>query len=47
MNEEYQEEDRELEEPQEPIDPPQEKNLIRGKILAYENLSKVQKDMGL
>ena len=26
MNEEYQEEDREIEEPQEPIDPPQEKN---------------------
>ena len=26
MNEEIQEEDRELEEPQEPIDPPQEKN---------------------
>ena len=26
MNEEIQEEDRELEEPQEPVDPPQEKN---------------------
>ena len=26
MNEEYQEEDREIEEPQEPVDPPQEKN---------------------
>ena len=26
MNEESQEEDREIEEPQEPIDPPQEKN---------------------
>ena len=26
MNEEIQEEDRELEEPQEPMDPPQEKN---------------------
>ena len=26
MNEEYQENDRELEEPQEPVDPPQENN---------------------
>ena len=48
MNEETQEEDREFEEPQEPVDPPQEKNpLTRGNLLGYEKLSKVRKDMGL
>ena len=56
MNEETQEEDREFEEPQRPIDPPLEKNphkrrwrriLIRGNLLGYVNLSKVWKDMGL
>ena len=34
------EEDREVEEPQEPI-------LTRGNLLGYEKLSKVQKDTGL
>ena len=32
MNEEIQEEDRELEEPQEPVDPPQEKNPDKTKL---------------
>ena len=32
MNEEIQEEDRELEEPQEPLDPPQEKNPHKRKL---------------
>ena len=45
MNEEAQEEDRELEEPQEPVDPPQEKNPHRRNLLRYVKLSKVQKDM--
>ena len=31
MNEEYQEEDREIEEPQEPVHPPQEKNSHKRK----------------
>ena len=31
MNEETQEEDRGFEEPQEPVDPPQEKNHHKGK----------------
>ena len=31
MNEEIQEEDREFEEPQEPVDPPMEKNLHKRK----------------
>ena len=47
MNEETQEEDREFEEPQEPVDPPQEKNPHKRKPVGYEKLSKVQKDMGL
>ena len=47
MNEETQEEDRVFEEPQEPIDPSQERILIRGNLLGYEKLSKVHKDMGL
>ena len=43
MNEEAQEEDQEFEEPQRPVDPPLEKNPhIRGNLLGYENLSKVQ-----
>ena len=32
MNEEYREEDQEIEEPQEPIDPPQEKNPHKRKL---------------
>ena len=47
MNEEIQEEDRELDEPQEPVDPPQEKNPHKRNLLGYKKLSKVQKDMGL
>ena len=46
MNEETQEEYREFEEPQRPVDPPQEKNPHKRKPLGYEILSKVQKDMG-
>ena len=38
---------REIEEPLEHVDPPQEKILTRGNLLGYEKLSKVQKDMGL
>ena len=41
MNEETQEEYRDLEEPQRPIDPPLRRILIRGNLLWYENLSKV------
>ena len=47
MNEETQEEDREFEEPQEPVDPPRRRIIIRGNQPGYENLSKVRKDMGL
>ena len=47
MNEEAQEEEREFEEPQRPLDPPQERILTRGNLLGYEKLSKVRKDMGL
>ena len=47
MNEEIQEEDREFEEPKRPVDPPLEKNPHKRKPTRYENLSKVQKDMGL
>ena len=47
MNKETQEEDREFEEPQEPIDPPQDKNPHKGNLLGYGKLSKVRKDMGL
>ena len=32
MNGEIQEEDREIEEPQEPVDPPQEKNIHKRKL---------------
>ena len=35
-----------MEEPQEPVDPPQEKNPHKRKLHGYERLSKVQKDMG-
>ena len=47
MKEEIQEEDREIEEPQEPVDPPKKRILTRGKLLGYKKLCKVQKDMGL
>ena len=47
MNEETQEEDREFEEPQIPVDPPQEKNPHKRNLLGYEKLSKVWKNMGL
>ena len=47
MNKETQEEDREVEEPQEPVDHLRRRILIRGNLLGYKNLSKVQKDMGL
>ena len=47
MNEETQEEDRDFEEPQRLVDPPLEKNPHKRKLLGYENLSKVQKDIGL
>ena len=41
MNEETQEEDIEFEEPQRLVDPPLEKNLLRGNLLGYVKLSKV------
>ena len=47
MNEEIQEEDQEFERPQEPIDPPQEKNPHKRKPAWVQNLSKVWKDMAL
>ena len=47
MNDATQEEDKEIQEPQEPIDPPRRRILTRGNLAGYERLSKVQKDMGL
>ena len=47
MNEEIQEEDRELEEPQEPMDPSQEKNPHERKPTWLCEISKVKKDMEL
>ena len=47
MNEEAQEEDREFEEPQRPLDPPQEKSPHKRKPGGYEKLSKVKKYMVL
>ena len=47
MNEETQEEDRDFEEPQRPVDPPLEKNPHKRKPAWVQNLSKVWKDMGL
>ena len=47
MNDATQEEYREIKEPEEPIDPPQEKNPHKRKLHGYKRLSKVQKDMGL
>ena len=47
MNEETQEEYREFEEPQRPVDPPQEKNPHKRKLACVRKLSKVRKDMGL
>ena len=47
MNDENKDEYREIEEPQEPVDSPQEKNPYKGNLHGYERLSKVHKDMGL
>ena len=47
MNEETQEEDREFEEPQRPVDPPQENNPHKRKPYWVKEIVKVRKDMGL
>ena len=47
MNDENQDEYREIEEPHEHVDPPKRRILTRGNLHGYERLSKVQKDMGL
>ena len=47
MNEEIQEEDREFEEPQRPVDRPLEKNPHKRKPTWLHEISKVRKDMGL
>ena len=45
MNEATPEEDQEMEEPHELVDPPRRRILTRGNLHGYERLSKVQKDM--
>ena len=47
MNDATQEERREIEKTQEPVDPPRRIILTRGKLHVYKRISKVQKDMGL
>ena len=47
MNEEYQEEDQEFEEPQEPVDTPQEKNPHKRKPAWVRELIQGAKYMGL
>ena len=47
MNEEIQEEDREFEEPQRPVDPPLEKNPHKRKPAWVRELIQGAEDMGL
>ena len=47
MNEEIQEEDRDLEEPQKPVDPPQERNPQKRKPAWVQGAIQGAKDMGL
>ena len=47
MNKETQEEDQEFEKPQEPVDPPQEKNPHKRKPTWVQEVIQGAKDMGL